>query len=83
MRGILRALGLFAAVTLPSVSAFAEEAVATAASGGFGVASAAALGLAIAALGGALGQGKICAAAMEGIARNPNAQDKMLSLIHI
>jgi F-type H+-transporting ATPase subunit c len=37
----------------------------------------AALGIGIAAFGGALGQGKIMAAALESIARNPGAADKM------
>ena len=35
------------------------------------------LGIGIAVLGGGLGQGKIGAAALEGIARNPNASDKV------
>ena len=35
------------------------------------------LAIAIAALGGALGQGRVGAAAMEGIARNPQAQKVM------
>ena len=34
-------------------------------------------GIGIAVLGGGLGQGKIGAAALEGIARNPNASDKV------
>ena len=34
-------------------------------------------GIGIAVLGGALGQGKIGSAALEGIARNPNAADKV------
>ena len=38
---------------------------------------AAGLGLGLAALGGALGQGKIGAAAMDGIARNPQAQQNV------
>jgi F-type H+-transporting ATPase subunit c len=38
---------------------------------------AAGLAIGIAALGGALGQAKIGAAAMEGIARNPQAQQSM------
>ncbi len=72
-------------VLLLSNIAFAEEAVqavvttTTAASNGnsvyFGFASAFAIGLA--ALGGALGQGRVASAAMEGIGRNPNAKDKM------
>jgi len=38
---------------------------------------AAALAISVAALGGALGQGKAAAAALEGIARNPGAADKL------
>lgn len=71
--------------------AFAEEVFNTVAAGpsdkvyyGFG----AAIAIAFAALGGALGQAKVGAAAMEGIGRNPNAKDKMqtpmiLSLVFI
>ncbi len=52
--------------------AFAEEAVAEGEKPGlFYVAKALSIGLA--ALGGALGQGKLVAAALEGIARNPGA----------
>jgi F-type H+-transporting ATPase subunit c len=40
---------------------------------------AAGLGLGIAALGGALGQGRGLAAALEGIARNPGAAGKILT----
>lgn len=74
MRGMLKVLGVVAAVLLPTVSAFAETAAV--AGGGYG-SMAGALGLALAVIGGAMAQGKICAAAMEGIARNPNAQEKM------
>ena len=41
------------------------------------VALAAGLGLGLAALGGALGQGRAAAAALDGIARNPGAADKI------
>lgn len=40
---------------------------------------AAGLAIGIAAFGGALGQGKAAAAALEGIARNPNASDKLFT----
>ena len=43
------------------------------------VAIAAGLAIGIAAFGGALGQGKAAAAALEGIARNPNAQNKIFT----
>jgi F-type H+-transporting ATPase subunit c len=40
---------------------------------------AAGLGIGIAAFGGALGQGKAAAAALDGIARNPNASGKLFT----
>lgn len=40
---------------------------------------AAGIGLGLAAFGGALGQGRAAAAALEGIARNPNASDKLFT----
>jgi len=43
----------------------------------FGLAIGAGLGLGLAAFGGGLGQGRTAAAALEGIARNPGAADKM------
>ena len=43
------------------------------------IAIAAGLGIAIAAFGGALGQGKGVAAALDGIARNPGASGKILT----
>ena len=48
---------------------------------GSGAAAAIAAGLAIglAAFGGSLGQGKAAAAALEGIARNPGAQNKIFT----
>lgn len=62
-----------------ALPAFAQEAAATAAGGGDRglLALAAGLAIGIAACGGALGQGKIGAAAMDGIARNPQAQKPM------
>jgi F-type H+-transporting ATPase subunit c len=58
-----------------SVAAFAAEGAA-ASSGGYGP-LAAAFAIGVAALGGALGQGRTAAAALEGIARNPSAQGKI------
>ena len=43
----------------------------------FGLAIGAGLGLGLAAFGGGMGQGRTAAAALEGIARNPGAADKM------
>ena len=56
-----------------SVSA---EAVAASSEGGL-YAVGAAIAIAVAAIGGAIGQGLIGASAMEGIARNPQAQKSM------
>ncbi len=70
---------LFAAVA--SVAGAEEGAAAAAAAGGGNVktmiALAAGFGIAIASFGGALGQGKAIAAGLEGIARNPSAQNKI------
>jgi F-type H+-transporting ATPase subunit c len=71
-------LGLFT-LALPAV-VMAEDAAEGA--GGdflmkFGLAIGAGVGLGVAAFGGGLGQGKTAAAALEGIARNPGAADKM------
>ncbi|MDZ4661937.1 MAG: ATP synthase F0 subunit C [Pseudomonadota bacterium] len=54
--------------------ALAEEAVSSGVKFG---SLAAGLAIAIAALGGALGQGKAVAAALEGISRNPSAESKI------
>ncbi len=63
---------------LPSFTAFAEEAEQASASGGGGLyALSAGLAIALAAFGGALAQGRVGASAMEGIARNPQAQKIM------
>jgi F-type H+-transporting ATPase subunit c len=59
-------------------SAFAQTEAATAAAGSHGALwIAAAFGMGIAAFGCGLGQGKIGAAALEGIARNPGAAKNM------
>lgn len=58
--------------------AFAQDARAMAVAQNSGwIALAAGLGLGIAALGGALGQGRAAATALDGIARNPGAADKI------
>ncbi len=55
-----------------------SEAAAKQIKGGW-IAIAAGLGLGLAAFGGALGQAKAAAAALEGIARNPSAADKLFT----
>lgn len=70
----------FLAVSLFSVVAFAQDG---GADNKFTVAAAIALaegfGLGIAALGGALAQGRATAAALEGIARNPSASGRLFT----
>jgi F-type H+-transporting ATPase subunit c len=65
------------ATTLLTGAAFAQEA---SAGGDKGIiALSAGLAIGIAALGGALGQAKTAAAALDGIARNPAAQGKIFT----
>jgi len=80
-KALIRAAALVGLLTLalPTL-ALAEEGAE--AQGGdflmkFGLAIGAGLGLGLAAFGGGLGQGRTAAAALEGIARNPGAADKM------
>jgi len=77
----MRKLTMMMITLFGAVPAFAEEAVheaAAASSGNAGmIALAAGLAIGIAACGGALGQGKIGASAMDGIARNPQAAKAM------
>ena len=77
-------LGFSAALTtmLVASAAFAQEAGGAAAA--FGerdkwIAVAAGFGIAVAAFGGALGQGRTASTALDGIARNPSAADKLFT----
>jgi F-type H+-transporting ATPase subunit c len=73
---------LFALTTLASLSVFAEEAAAATSSGNGAsglVAIGAAIAIGMAVLGGTLGQGRAAASALEGIARNPAASDKIFT----
>ena len=80
MKNKLLTLSSFVATWMFSAVAFAQDAGATNEfDKSMGVALAAALGIGIAAFGGALGQGRAAAAALEGIARNPNAADKLFT----
>lgn len=76
----LTSLFTFLAVLCISGVAFAQEdagkAMAIAANSGL-IAIGASFGLGIAALGGALAQGRAAATALDGIARNPGAADKI------
>ncbi len=71
-----KTIGLFLPL-VAAVPAFAETA--SSLSTGDGMKTiAAAIAISVAALGGALGQGKAAASALEGISRNPSAQGKIL-----
>ena len=60
------------------LASLAEEVSSTSSAGEAGIkALAAALTISLGALGGALGQGRVAASAMEGIARNPQAGKSM------
>ena len=73
-----KALLLFSTSALAFASvAFAQEGHGAAGGSDGMSAMAAAIAISVAAFGGSLGQGKTAAAALEGIARNPNAQNKI------
>lgn len=61
-----------------SVPAIAQEAVTTGADKGW-IGLAAGIAIGVGALGGTLGQGRAASAALDGIARNPAAQPKILT----
>jgi F-type H+-transporting ATPase subunit c len=70
----------FAVPLLTTASVFAQEGAASNANDvGKFAALAAGLGMGIAAAGCGLGQGRAAAAALEGIARNPGASDKIFT----
>ena len=64
---------------LVASAAYAQSADAAVADRDKWIAIAAGLGLGVAAFGGALGQGRTAAAALTGIARNPNAAGKLFT----
>lgn len=64
---------------LTTATVFAQDASANQHDVGKFAALAAGLGIGIAAAGCGLGQGRAAAAALEGIARNPNASDKLFT----
>lgn len=77
-RNLLALVVAVAGSWLTAGAAFAQEAAATAQNPNAGlIAIAIAIGIGVAALGGAFGQSRAAAAALEGIARNPNASDKV------
>lgn len=74
---VVLVVGLLMAI---SMSSFAEERAKTTADMGLvglGAGLGAGLAIGLAALGGGIGQGRTAGSALEGIARNPGAADKM------
>ena len=72
----LKSTGTFILLFLASTGAHAAETAAK--EGGDSLAAlAAGFGIALAAIGGALGQGKVAATALEAIGRNPSAAGKL------
>ena len=74
----MRALAFLTPLLVSSV-AFAQDVGSNEFDAASYKALAAGLGIGIAAFGGALGQGRAAQAALEGIARNPSAADKMFT----
>ena len=71
---------VIATTLLASVSVFAQDAAAASSNSNSGlVAIAAAIAIGLAVLGGTSAQGKAAAAALEGMARNPAASDKLFT----
>ena len=62
-----------------TATAFAQDAAANESDVKSALAWAAGIAIGVAAFGGALGQGKAASAALEGIARNPSASDKLFT----
>jgi F-type H+-transporting ATPase subunit c len=76
-RLIVSTVALLSVLWLSGSAIAAEAGGATDASARAAIAIAAGLAIAIGALGAALGQGRMAAAAMESIGRNPNAADRI------
>jgi F-type H+-transporting ATPase subunit c len=70
-------VGAFVALAVSGSSAFAQDAAAAGGGDKGLLGIGAALAVALAAFGGALGQGKAAAAGLEGISRNPQASGKI------
>ncbi len=79
MRNFLTRLMFFALTLLSALPAYAAEEAASGDGNKAILAIAAAVSVAIAAFGAALGQGNAVNAAMQGIARNPGASGKIMT----
>lgn len=76
---ILAGVAAFLTLMVFPLLGLAQEAAEAGASANQIIGLAAGLGIAIAAFGGALGQGRAAAAAVEGMARNPGIQPKLFT----
>lgn len=81
MKKLIARISLILVTVLAPMSVFASEAAGglTDAYKALGLALGAGFAIGIAALGGALGQSKAAAAALEGIGRNPGSADKIFT----
>ena len=80
MKNIAKAIFVSTAAILATSAAQAQEAVHAAGGSDKGlIGLGAGLAISLAAIGGALGQGKTASAALDGIARNPAAQGKIFT----
>jgi F-type H+-transporting ATPase subunit c len=79
IRKMLTFLFVFVTSMLTAAVAFAEGSEAAAGDGSSMKYLAAALAIGLAAAAGSIGQSRAAAAALEGIARNPNAQNKIFT----
>ncbi len=71
------ALAAITMTTLASSTALAQDGAAVASGGSAAAALGAGLAIGMAVIGGALGQGRVAAAALEGISRNPGAAPRI------
>lgn len=81
MKSLITKITLMLFAIMAPAAAFAQEAAAAGADTykSLGLALGAGLAIGIAVVGGANGQGKAAAAALEGIGRNPGASDKIFT----
>lgn len=77
MKKLFAFVATFMMAVMASGVAMAADAVAAGDSKAVAIALAASVAVGVAAFGAALGQGRVGAAAMESIGRNPNAADKL------
>lgn len=73
----MKKMMLFVVTTLASVAAFAQDGGANSNAGLVALGAGLAIGLAV--IGGTMAQGKAASAALEGMARNPAASDKLFT----